>query len=192
MSRGPTKTRALPVIGIRALAYNASCRAVRIARCECWTLDTGKSRRGCACQETYRGTWPRMLLPQTHRAQLQIFSLTRLRSTRSSTPLSMNQPQHFAPAATAGGQQNGPVSSKSPEAWEAGALSTSDIDTLINETSDDLQVADHTLYSPSAKTAAPRPRLSGGATNPAPSSAMPAGSSSSSTGALGLSRSRPT
>ena len=38
-----------------------------------------------------------------------ISSLTHF-STRSSTPLSMNAPQQFAPAATAGGQQNGPVS----------------------------------------------------------------------------------
>lgn len=187
-----TETKPWAVIEIRVPAYNASCRAAWIARCEHCIGKSRRSERRCWRQETYRGTWPRMLLQRTHRVPFQSFSLTRLRSTRSSTPLSMNQPQHFAPAATAGGQQNGPVSSKSPEALEAGALSTSDIDTLIDKTSDDLQVADHPFYSPSAKTAVRRPRLSGGAMNPAASSAMPAVSSSSFTVALGLYRSKPT
>ena len=119
-------------------------------------------------------------------------------SKPSQSPDTMSQPQpQYAPAATAGGQQNGPVSESPPSADGASPFSRYQIPTIdssyrygaINQHT---LANQHRRYSPFAKTAPPPLLLFGAATKPAQSFAMPAASSSNCTGARAQSPSRPT
>ena len=113
--------------------------------------------------------------PQRHfrRKTAKLLLTYRISSSRSTTPNSMSQTQ-FAPAATAGGQQNGPVSCtvalKAPEIIQ----SFLSIDTAIDNNFTLHTQLTPLVFSLSAKTAAPRQLHCGDEMKSAQSCAMPA------------------